>query len=680
MTRRGARADVAVGVLLGLAVLAVAAAYDPRLVAANWAPRVALVYPLVGASVVVWLVARGPQGLARADLVDLAVGLFCLWEVVATLAAPVAAIAWFGAYNRVGGAVWWLAMGAVLVVARRVLARRAALEAFVWVVSATVVLAAAVALVQALGGDPWWERGPFTVGRMPGPTGNPVSLGGLGLLAVLLGALALTPGTLGRLSHWAALAGTAAGLTAAVLSVSRAAYLGLVVGAVTLAVAWGVGRRRRALAWLAAAAAATALATVVYSPDGLGGLLVERIGNQAQKEGAVAGQIDAKRVDYWKVALDGVRERPLVGYGPGGYVVAFRRFVPADMTQKDPLLAVTDPHGIAFLFAVGSGVVGLALAVVVIGSVAVVGLRRRAVAGAADARHDGAGPPLTAVEPPLAAAGAYALAALSFLAVSPTEAVVVLPLCVVAGLFCPALGAVVEDGRAGGEAARAPVRRNATQGLLNGAWVVALTAAIIAAGLSTWLGASLWRADAAYRAALEGRDRAMAEKAADRASRVSRYQVLAGKLALQEAVEAGDQEFLGIGRDRLARALEHDATDPAPRVDLAKLALREGDAAAALAQIEAGLESNPRHPILQAVWGYAALMAARGELDEVQTGGLRAGLEAYDDKVADAWYWLGAAAAEAGDDEAAAAALEEARRLAPGLTAEDYEARLMGGA
>ena len=49
------------------------------------------------------------------------------------------------------------------------------------------------------------------------------------------------------------------------------------------------------------------------------------------------------------------------------------------------------------------------------------------------------------------------------------------------------------------------------------------------------------------------------------------------------------------------------------------------------------------------------------------------------DKVADGWYWLGAAAAAAGDDAAAAAAAE-AHRLAPDLTAEDYEARLTGGA
>ncbi|HQG53922.1 MAG TPA: O-antigen ligase family protein [Thermoleophilia bacterium] len=679
------RADVAVAILLGLAVFVVAAGYDPRLVAANWAPRVALVYPLIGAAVVVWLAARGPKGFARADLVDVAVGLFCLWQVVAALAAPVAGVAWLGAYNRVGGAVWWLAMGAVVVVARRALARRAARESFVWVIAATVVLAAAVALVQVLGGDPWWERGPFTVGRMPGPTGNPVSLGGLGLLAVLLGALALTPGTLSRRAHWVALAGTAAGLTAVVLSVSRAAYLGLLVAGVTLAVVWGVRRRRRALVWLAAAAAATVLATVLYSPGGVAGLLFERIANQAQKEGAVAGQIDAKRVDYWKVALEGVRERPLVGYGPGGYVVAFRRFVPADLTQKDPLLAVTDPHGIVFLMAAGSGMIGLALALAVLASVAVSGLRGRgrdAFSGEGDeargAPASGSGgpsgnrrAPVPGTGPPLAAAGAYGLAALAFLAVSPTEATVVLPLCVAAGLFCPSPARAVPTGRG-----LLLVRHGK---LTTGAWAVVLAAAVAATGASVWLGTSLWRADAAFRAALDGRDRAMAQKAAELAPLVPRYQVLAGKIALQEAVEAGDECLLAAGRDRLLRAVDLDPTDPSPRVDLAKLALRQGDADAALAQIRAGLAANPRHSVLQAVWGYAAVMAARGELAEGDAGELRAGLEAYPSKVADGWYWLAAAAAAAGDDAAAAAAAE-AHRLAPDLTAEDYEARLTGGA
>jgi O-antigen ligase len=685
MDGAGRRTDVVVGALLGLAVLVVSAAYAPGVAAVNWVPRVALFYPLVGALLLVWLVARRRSDLSRPDAVDLAVGAFCLWQVVAAVAAPVGSIAWFGAYNRIGGAVWWLAMGAVLVVARRVLARRAALASFVLIVAATLVLAAAVALLQAAGADVWWERGPFSVGRMPGPTGNPVSLGGLGLLAVLCGALALTPGALGRTARWAALAGTAAGLTAVVLSVSRAAYLGLLVGGVTLAVVWGVQRRRRALTWLAAAAAATVLATVLYSPSGIGGLLFERIGNQAAKEGAVAGQVDAKRVAYWRAALSGVRERPLTGYGPGGYVVAFRRFVPADVTQKDPLLGVTDPHGIAFLFAAGSGVVGLALACFLVAAIVVAVVRRirraRGEDPPGDVPHEDGprenGPPED--YPPLAAAGAYCLAALAFLLVSPTEPAVVLPLFVAAGLLCPPSG----ERRLVGAPAPAdagPARPlDGRRGAATAAWAVAVAVVVAATGAAVYLGAGLWRADAAYRVAVDEGDLGMAEAAADRAPRVTRYQVLAGKLALQEAVDAGDAGLLGAGRDRLRRALAVDPTDPAPRVDLAKVALREGDAAAALAEVKTGLEHNPHHPVLQAVWGYAAVMAASGEIDEGREGELRVGLEAYPGKVADAWYWLGVAAATAGDEEAAAAAADEARRLAPGLSPEDYEARLSGG-
>lgn len=652
--RPGRPTGAAIGALLGVAVLVVSAGYDPNVLAANWVPRVALFYPLVAALVLVWLAARGPSGGFDFDLVDVAVAAFCLWQVVAALAAPVASIAWFGAYNRVGGVVWWLALGAVLFVARRALARRVTLEAFVWVIAATVVLAAVVALVQAFGGDMWWERGPFTVGRMPGPTGNPVSLGGLGLLAVLLGALALTPGALGRPARWASIVGTAAGLAVVVLSVSRAAYLGLLVGGVTLAVVWGARRRRRALAWLAAAAAATALATVLYAPNGVGGLLFERISNQAGREGVVAGQVDAKRVAYWRVALRAVRERPLVGYGPGGYVVAYRRYVPADVIQRDPLSAVTDPHGIVFLVAAGSGLVGLALACLLAGVVAFAALR----AGRENVPH---GPP----------AGAFCLAALAFLAVSPTEPAVVLPLVVSVGLLAPP-GALPRVMTWTGE--RRPVAR--------AAWLAAVGLAVATGAAAVSLGASLWRADAAYRVAVDDGDLAYAERAASQTPRMSRYQILAGKLALQTAVEqGGDARLLADGKDYLGQALELDATDPSPRVDLAKLALQQGDVDAAMTEVRAGLENNPHHPVLQAVWGYAAVLAARGEVGAAQADELRAGLEAYPDKVADAWYWLSLAAAARGDDEAAAAAAAaEARRLAPGLTPHDYEARLRGGA
>jgi len=657
------RADLVVGVLLGLAVFIAAAAYDPGVAAPHWAPRVALLYPIVGLALLAWLVGRGPSGLPRPDAVDLVAGAFCLWQVVAALASPVVGIAWFGAYNRVGGAVWWIAMGAVLVVGRRALAFRAARAAFVWLSAVTVGLATVVALVQAAGGEAWWERGPFSVGRMPGTTGNPVSLGGLGLLAVLLGALALTPGALGRATRWAAMAGSAAGLTAVVLSVSRAAYLGLVVGGLTLAVVWAVQRRRRALAWLAAAAAATALATVLYSSGGLGGFLFERMENQAQREGVVAGQVDAERVAYWRATLDGVRERPLTGYGPGAYVVAFRRFVPADVAQEDPLLAVTDPHGIAFLFAAGSGIVGLALACFLLAAVAVTSTGRARAERLADAPSDGRAPDgCVGRGPPLTAAGAYCLAALAFSLVSPTEPAVALPLFAAVALLCPP-----------GDAA-------APRGAATAAWAVVLVTVLAATGAAVYLGAQVWRADAAYRVAVDERDLLAAGAAAERAAFVPRFWVVYGKQALQASVETGDMATRAIGRSALGRALELDETDPAPRVDLAKLALSEGDAAAALAQIKVGLEHNPHHPVLQAVWGYGAVMAARGELDETHGGALRAGLEAYPDKVADAWYWLGMAAAAAGDEEAAAAAAAEARRLAPALTAEDYEGRLRGGA
>ena len=651
------------GVLLGLAVLVVSAGCDPNLYAVNWVPRVALFYPLVAVLILLWL-ARGRPGTdLRVDIVDLAVAAFCLWQVIAALAAPVSLIAWFGAYNRVGGAVWWLALGAVMVVARRAFSHRATLEAFVWTLAATVALAAAVALVQAFGGDAWWERGEFSIGRMPGPTGNPVSLGGLGLLAVLLGALALTPGALGRATRWAATAGAAAGLTAVVLSVSRAAYLGLLVGGLTLAVVWGLRRRRRALAWLAAVVAAVTLATVLYAPGGAGGLLFERLSAQAAGEGAVAGQIDAKRVAYWRVALHAVRERPLTGYGPGGYVVAYRRFVPAEVIQADPASAVTDPHGIAFLFASGSGTVGLVLAlglVTVVALVAVRSGRRGGDGGAQDAGATTGGP--------VAAAGAYGLAALAFLSVSPADPAVVLPLFVVAGL-ASAPGVVPQRWRM-------RLRRRAAVA----AWALAFVVVAAAGVAAVLLGAGLWRADAAYRVAVDESDLAHAEAAAERAPRMSPYQILAGKLALQAAVEAGgDIQRVADGQGRLRRALELDVTDPSPRVDLAKLALQQGDVDEAMAEVRRGLEYSPRHPVLQADRGYAATMAARGELGAADADELRAGLEAYPDKVADAWYWLSLAAAARGDEGAAATAAVEARRLAPDLGPEDYEARLRGG-
>jgi O-antigen ligase len=155
--------------------------------------------------------------------------------------------------------------------------------------------AAAAAQAAGLIPQPWANM----AGRMLGPTGNPVFFGALCALLLppsLAGA--------GRAGGWrrAAPVGALLGL---LLARSRGAWLAAAAGAALYAAFSGrlAGRGRQAAAGLAAASLAAALWLA----------------------GPEKARSDLLRVETWRVAAATARERPLLGYGPDAFMLAFRR-------------------------------------------------------------------------------------------------------------------------------------------------------------------------------------------------------------------------------------------------------------------------------------------------------------------------------------------------------------------
>ena len=685
----------AAGVLAGLAILALGVAWAADLYAPYYVLRVALFYPLTLLALAAWIAgaAARPQAPAAGpgrrrpaafDLLDLAIALFAAWQVVAALAAPVAVTAWFGAYNRLGGALFWLALAALAVLARRLAADPRTLDALLWPVAALPVLAGGAALAQALGAAPVWPAGHWALGRAVGTTGNPVTLAGLCLIVVWLGALAATSVLPRALKWWCAL-GCALGLVGLVLAVSRAAYASLLVGALVLATVWAVRGERRRLAGLAGVAAAVLLATFLYTPGPgwFGGALFERVHNQASAPGVKLGQLDAGRVAFWKVALRGVRHRPVTGYGPGSYIVAYRRFATGTTAQDRPMSAVTDAHSLPLGMAVESGLPGLLLALAVAG---VAGLALwRAMRGDGwrrAAAREGAGDPVVAEQ--ATAAAAFAAAAVAFLTVSPTEPALLAALVAAIGV---GVGAPVPQGAArtvrGGVWTLGPSRR------LVWARAAAMAACLLGAAIAAALGVQLVRADAALDAAVAaagsaGRATPASLSAADDARRavdlmpwVPVYSQTAGRMLASTG--RADPAVLGQAASLLQKSLRLDPTQPGPHVDLAKLALRRGDVPGAMTQIAAGLAADPHHPVLQGLWGYAAVSALKDGHDRTLATSLRDGLAALPGKTADGWYWLAAADVALGDVPAGRTALQQAKGLAPDFTTQTYDDRLRIG-
>ena len=129
----------------------------------------------------------------------------------------------------------------------------------------------------------------------------------------------------------------------------------------------------------------------------------------------------------------------MLGYGPGGYLVAYRRFVSAATMQAQPLSDVTDPHSVPLLIADGSGLPGLALALACLALVAYLSwprLRDELRAGRASGGRGWREGPLA----PLACL----VALLCYACVSPGDPAVLVPVVLMAGL---AVGAPRPEGR-----------------------------------------------------------------------------------------------------------------------------------------------------------------------------------------------------------------------------------------
>ena len=651
------------GVIAGLIVAAVGLAYADGALAAYYSPRVMLFYPLVVALLIVWIAAARP-GLkdVELDVLDVALGAFVAVQLAAAAASSSGQLAWFGSYNRPGGTVLWVAVAVLVFAARRLLPSRAALAPFVWLISAVIALASAVSLAQALSIRTPWGFADIWAGRMAGTTGNPLDLAGLCLLAVWLGVMAATY-PLRLPTRFAAALASAMGLLAIVLSVSRAAYIGLAAAVLFLIVVWVLSHRRRLVFMLLGLTVVVAAATIVYDPSDSGrGALAGRLSTDFSAATYGLSQPDVARGTFWNVAEDAIRARPWLGLGPGAYVVAYRRYVPAAVLRDAPLSSVTDSHSLPLLIATGSGLIGLGLAsvvVVLVGRRAMPELRRAATAPSPDG---------SVVNGVVVASAATSLALLAFLSLSPSD---------LTGLAAFALMLAMTAGPPDVSSRWTHRFRPLRPGRL--AWTASLLVAIAALGATAAAGIQLYRADAAAHHAVTNGDLREAKRASDLMPGVPVYDLLAWDMMVQSTASTeGGSDGVRRGRAYLERGLRADPTSPAVRVALARYHLTVREVDAALEQLRAGLDDNPSNPMLQGLLGFVAQALAKDPEREAQAVALTEEVRSLPAKSADGWYWLSVALEATGDRAGATAALAQARRLAPGLTATDYADRIRG--
>jgi O-antigen ligase len=655
-----------------------AAGYDGRLFGPYFAPRYAPFYPLVFVllALAVALIRPGRRPI-RLDLVDLVGCALGVWIAVTAIASPAPWVAWLGYYNRGAGAVFDLSVIALFLVARRVLCGERERRGLVWTVALVLSLAAAIALVQAAGGSFLWTVVKPWPGRMTGTTGNPITLAGLSLLAVWLGAWLVSPGGPGRgrgralrARRAVAWAGVAAGVVANALAVTRASYAGAAAGLVVLAVVAWHARRRRTLAAIGVAAVALCASALVTVPGGHNDSrsLSTRIG-QSQAAGGGLNKNDAKRLGLWREALDGFKARPLLGYGAGAFVVVDRRHQASSRRFKVTGRIASDPHSLPLLVAATMGWPGLLLATS-FGLLIALALARAAW-------REARAPPEQRAEDELPGGGrASALPALAFLAaaggyllVSPLDPAIAVPVALLggAGLAVPARWPIAWS-------VTVPALREWRWGRVVAAAAVAALAA--AAAATAVMGVRYYRADLAFAAYAKTGSTAAAASAANLFPWEPFYLLEAGAQTWREALSAGDLPGVAAGERLVRSGIARDPTGPLGYADLARLDVGTQDFARVPADLRPGLRANPHDPTMEGLWAYVALDILNKRKDPKLAASVMAALQATHPGSPDAWYWTAAYEKQAGDAVAAQAALARARRSAPRLRAQDYQRRL----
>src|SRR3989442_7411303 len=284
--------------------------------------------------------------------IHLFVGAFVAANILSALSAENAYIAMFGDRERYLGLTFILDM-TILYVATAVAFRRTADWA---VLAVTVALAGALsvgyAAMQALGLDPLhWDMG---TGRPFGTFGNPDMLGQF-LSLVFGGALGVAVFVAGRnslLLRVAAASVASLTLVAAAVVATRGSLLGFAAALATITLLF-VRLRGLSGATLGRIGIRMLLALTVL----LGVVTLSPMADRARD--TIQGVQVRNRVLFYESAIDALRDRPVLGYGPDNFAAAYPHYRRTDSTELLGLGPANSAHNWPLQTAATLGLVGL---------------------------------------------------------------------------------------------------------------------------------------------------------------------------------------------------------------------------------------------------------------------------------------------------------------------------------
>jgi len=191
-------------------------------------------------------------------------------------------------------------------------------------------------------------EGVFTIVRPPSTLGHADYFANW-LLCAVFAAAALARTETTRFGKWMARVAIAAGCAAIVLSGTRAAVIGLLAGAIFLAL-W---RGLRVTRGTAAAAGLVLLAGMAFYVSPAGGKLRARV------HWSLEDRAGGARLLLWRDSLRMAASRWPLGYGPETFIASFARWQSPELARAYPDFYHESPHNIFLDVLAAQGVAGL---------------------------------------------------------------------------------------------------------------------------------------------------------------------------------------------------------------------------------------------------------------------------------------------------------------------------------
>jgi len=322
-------------------------------------PKMIVVRVLLAAALVLWAISvRREDRPVRLSWWLAAVGLYVAWTALATAFSDAPAVSLVGGHGRLDGLLTVVTYGLLGFLAMQLFTSASHLVQLARTLTISGLIVGLYGAGQNFGFHPFYQLGTseFTAERVFASMGNPVFLGGLLVLLVPIETtLALADARRSwRIAGWVAVI---VSMVALVGTATRASWLvGLFEIALLLVI---LVRKRvripRSAMVGAGIGAAVGTAVVVRSLRA-----ADQVMNVALRFASIFrgdGGSATERFFVMRAAVDATRARPVLGWGPGRFEVAFQRFRPAGHVEAFPRNSLDNAHNMLLQISATAGIV-----------------------------------------------------------------------------------------------------------------------------------------------------------------------------------------------------------------------------------------------------------------------------------------------------------------------------------